>query len=355
MPAKSNVRTARRGPIQAGGYSRSVSSSARSRCDEAAAHQVLVAGPRRQLGGDRLGHVRVVRELVEQERDGRGRRVVAREQQRHDLVADVRVREPRAVLVLGVEQQRQQVLTARTAAATARDLAEDQPVEPAARVEQAGERGARPAQDLEPVLLAVEGERALELARGVEAVAPRVGVQPEQRAHRDAQRQPARPGVDVDPVARAPRFDRPPDLLLHRRERGGDPVAVEGGQHDPPRAPVELAVDREQAVAEQRDQVGEAAVAPREVGRVRDEDAVVRGRAEHEHHARREHAQAEHGPVALVGVEQQAERVRDDAMRAAHARDHVAGRERGGRGELGAQVVRDAPERVRRDGRRAGQ
>ena len=280
---------------------------------------------------------------------------MAGEQQRHDLVAHVRVREPGAVLVLRVEQQRQQVLPARAAAAAARDLAVDEPVEPAAGVEQAGERRARAAQDLEPVLLAVEGERPLELARGVEAVAARVGVQAEQRAHRDAQRQPARPGVDVDPVAGAPRRDRAADLVVHRRQRRGDPLAVEGGQHDPARAPVELAVDRQEAVAEQRDQVGERAVAPGEVGRVRDEDPVVGGRAEHEHHARRQHAQAEHGPVALVGVEQQAERVGHHAMGAAHARDHVAGRERRGRRELRPQVVRDAPERVRGDGRRAGQ
>ena len=40
--------------------------------------------------------------------------------------------------------------------------------------------------------------------------------------------------------------------------RRGDPLAVEGGQHDPARAPVVVAVDRQQAVAEQRDQVAHA-------------------------------------------------------------------------------------------------
>ena len=54
-----------------------------------------------------------------------------------------------------------------------------------------------------------------------------------------------------------------------------DLLAVEGGQHDLPRAAVEVAVDREQPVAEQRDQVAEVAFAPDEVAGVRDEDVVV--------------------------------------------------------------------------------
>jgi hypothetical protein len=118
---------------------------------------------------------------------------------------------------------------------------------------------------------------------------------------------------------------------------------------------VEVAVDRQQAVAEQRDQVREAAVAPGEVLRVGDEDAMVRGRAQHEHDARREHAHAEHGPVALVGVEEQSERVRDHPVRAPHRRHHVAGRVGRRRPQLGLEVGRDADERVGRDRRRPGQ
>ena len=49
-----------------------------------------------------------------------------------------------------------------------------------------------------------------------------------------------------------------------------------------PRAVVVLAVDREQAVAEQRNQVAEVTLAPAEILRVRDGDEVVRLRAEHE-------------------------------------------------------------------------
>ena len=239
--------------------------------------------------------------------------------------------------------------------AAAGDLGEDQPVEAPARVGQRRPRRARTAQHLQPVVAPVVAERALELARGVEPGGAAVRVEAEQRAHRDAQRELPPPRVHVDPVAGRHGRDRALDLGLHRAQRGGDPLAVERGQHDPARAAVELAVDRQQAVAEQRDQVGEAAVAPGEVGRVRDQDAVVGRRPEHEHHARGEHAQAEDRAVALVGVEQQAERVGDDPVRAPHRRHHVAGGVARRRAQLRAQVVRDAHERVGRDRRRAGQ
>ena len=58
-------------------------------------------------------------ELVEHERDRRGRGVVAGEQQRHDLVADLQVGERVAVLVAGVEQQAEDVLPALAAGAPA--------------------------------------------------------------------------------------------------------------------------------------------------------------------------------------------------------------------------------------------
>src|SRR5688572_32128865 len=62
---------------------------------------------------------------------------------------------------------------------------------------------------------------------------------------------------------------------LHRRAVAGDSLAVERRQHDLARAAVIVAVDRQQAVAEQRDQVAEAAVAPDEVLGARDEHEVV--------------------------------------------------------------------------------
>ena len=58
---------------------------------------------------------------------------------------------------------------------------------------------------------------------------------------------------------------------------------MEGGQHDLARAAVVLAVGRQQAVAEERDEVAHAALAPAEVVGVGDGHVVVGLRAEHEH------------------------------------------------------------------------
>ena len=59
----------------------------------------------------------VVGELVEHEGDGRGGGVVAGEHQRHHLVADLQVGQRRAVFVVGIEQQREDVLAALASAA----------------------------------------------------------------------------------------------------------------------------------------------------------------------------------------------------------------------------------------------
>jgi hypothetical protein len=88
---------------------------------------------------------------------------------------------------------------------------------------------------------------------------------------------------------------------------------------------------------------------------VADEDAVVRRRPDHEDDAGGQHAEAEDRAIALVGVEQQLQRVDDHLVRPPDRRQHIAGRERRGRLELRAQVVRHAVDGVRRDGRRAGQ
>ena len=76
----------------------------------------LVGRPSVELGvllGEQPGDdLRLARELVEHERHGRGGGVVAGEQQRHHLVADLQVAERVAVLVVGVEQQAEDVVPA---------------------------------------------------------------------------------------------------------------------------------------------------------------------------------------------------------------------------------------------------
>ena len=73
-----------------------------------------------------------------------------------------------------------------------------------------------------------------------------------------------------------------------------------------------VVVDRQQAVAEQRDQVAEARLAPVEVLRVGDGDVVIGLRPEHEDDLRVEQAQGEDRPVLFVGAEQDRQRVAGD-------------------------------------------
>ena len=115
--------------------------------------------------------------------------------------------------------------------------------------------------------------------------------------------------------ARSPARPRPPSP----RPSAVDLLAVEGGHHDRPGAVVVVVVDRQQAVAEQRDQVAEARLAPVEVLRVGDGDEVVGLRPEHEDDLGVEQAQAEDRPVLFVVGEQQRQRVVGDLVGAGEA------------------------------------
>ena len=102
------------------------------------------------------------------------------------------------------------------------------------------------------------------------------------------------------PHRRAPARERRASLGDHRRDGRLDLLAVKRRHHDPPRAVVVGAVDRQQAVAEQRDQVAEARLPPVEVLRMVDRDEPVRLRSEHEDDPAVQEAHAEDRPVALV-------------------------------------------------------
>ena len=89
----------------------------------------LIPGNSVALVREALAPLRVAGELVEEEGDGRGGRVVAGEQQRQDLVANLLVGEAVALRVLGLDQEPEDVLAGVALAAAAGDLAEDDPVE----------------------------------------------------------------------------------------------------------------------------------------------------------------------------------------------------------------------------------
>ncbi len=269
------------------------------------------------------------------------------EQEGHDLVADLQVCERVAVLVVGVEQQAEDVLPAFSGGAAAGDLRVDQRVEPARRPLETGPRCVGAAEDAQEVLGRVEGQGLLEQAGGIDrACLLAVGIDAEQRAHGHAHGQAPGPEVEVDGGAGRELVQRARGLVhdcLHRR---GDVLAVEGRQHDHARATVELAVDREQAVTHQADEVAEVRLAPEEVGGVGDGDVVVGGRPQHEHDVAVEHPQREDRAEALVGLQQQRQGFVGEAARAGQRETGFARRERNGRRALVAQVVEEHRQRA---------
>ena len=251
----------------------------------AAEHPVLLLA---ELGDD----VGVARQLVHHEGQGRGRGVVTGEHQGHHLVADLLVGEALPRLVAHADQQAEDVHLAPGRGCPALgDLAVDDLVEHGARAHHLRPGRAGAAQQAQVEVGPVEAERPLEVLGGGGALAGLVGVEPEQRPHRDPHRQPAHPLVDVDDLARPQALDRRRRLGDHRLHRSRDLLAVEGGHHDLAGAVVVGVVDRQQAVAEQRDQVAEARLAPVEVLRVGDGDEVVRLGTEHEDHRVMEEAE----------------------------------------------------------------
>ncbi len=282
---------------------------------------------------------------------------MAREQQRHHLVAQVLVAEAPAVLVLRVEQQGEEVRAALAGRPPPGDLAEDDLVEPPPRRVHPRPRRARAAQDLQEVVARVERQRVLELRRRVHLPAHAVGVEAEERAHGDAQRQLTGRPVEVDLAARLPALERPVGLLLHRGVRraamrswwkAGSMILRERRWKSP------SIVSRPSPSSGH--QLAEAAVAPREVLRVGDEHVVVGLGPEGEDVDVVQDPQAEDRPVALVGVQQHRQRVAEHRAGARHRERDVPRRQLVRDPSLVADVAHHPPDGVRRQrGGRAGE
>ena len=235
------------------------------------------------------------------------------------------------------------------------DLAEDDLVEDLAGGDHLAPGRSRAAHQAQVEVDPVVAERALEVLGRGGALAGLVGIEAEQRPHRDPHRQVAHPLVDVDHLADRQGVDRLIGLDRHRLGRGDDLLAVEGRHHDRPGPVVVVLVDRQQAVAEQRDQVAEARLAPVEVLRVADGDEVVRLRAEHEDDARVQQPQAEDRAELFVGAEQQRQRVVGDLVGAGPAEVVMAGRELPPPAPLVDEIADHPAHRVRRTSRGDGQ
>jgi hypothetical protein len=121
---------------------------------------------------------------------------------------------------------------------------------------------------------------------------------------------------------------------------------VEGGHHDRAGPVVVVLIDGEEAVAEQRDQVAEARLAPVEVLGVADGDVVVRLGAEHEDDARVQQSQAEDRAVLFVGAEQERQRVVGDRVSAGVAEARLPRREPAAAAPLVGEIAGDPHDRV---------
>ena len=232
------------------------------------------------------------------------------EHQRHHLVAHLLGGEALAGLVAHAEQEAEDVATGLVRIRpTTGDLVVDDLVEDGARAHHLRPGRAGAAQQPQVEVDAVEAESALEVLRGGRSLPRLVGVEPEQGPHRDPHRQPPHPLVYVDDLAGSQTLDRRRCLAGHCLDRRRDLLAVEGGHHDLARPVVVGVVDRQQAVAEQRDQVAEARLAPVEVLGVAHGDELIGLGAEHEDHRVVEEPGAEDRPVLLIEREEQRQRV----------------------------------------------
>jgi hypothetical protein len=252
---------------------------------------------------------------------------VAREQQRHRLVANLHVAQLRSVLIPGFDQQAEDIGALGVGVSPPLpDLASDDAVEDLARLEQAPPRGPRATQDANPWVGSIPVEGAFEMVGRRGPGVAVVGVESEQRPHCDTHREVARPVVDIDHLARAPARERTVGFGDHRGDGCLDALAVEGGHHDCPRPVVVGVIDREEAVAQEGNEIAEAALAPVEVLGSRDGDEVVRRRPEHEHVAHVEEARGEDRPVLLIVAEEEPQRVAHEVARSQQIEVLRAGR-----------------------------
>ena len=125
---------------------------------------------------------------------------MAREQQRHHLIADLPLGETLAVLIVGIEEQREHILPALPRPSPPRDLREEDAVELARGHLLAVPRAARAAKHPQGNGAGVERERLLEEPRGVHLARVRpIGIESKERAHGDAQSELARPRIQIHP------------------------------------------------------------------------------------------------------------------------------------------------------------
>ena len=281
-----------------------------------------------------LERVRSAEELVEGPRERGGRRLVAGEQQRDELVAQLAVGHRLAVLVTGLQQQREDVVTLgeRGVVAPARDLLEqhrvhggDLALERRAEVERAdpprhvheqlGERSG----DV--------GERGLD--RRADPRAPPRVIEPEDRLQDHLERDRLEARLQREGLARGPAVDLALGGLRDELAVGGHALAVERRQEQLALAHVRGAVEQQDrrraehrrhrlAQLADRELVGAGGEHDLDRGRVGEEDDVAEAALAEACQAQREGVAV----AAVAGLEERggARAPRENLQRRGHAR-----------------------------------
>ena len=253
---------------------------------------------------------------------------MAGEEQGQDVVEDLPVAERASLLVGRGDQRSEHVVVVLAAIAAAGDLRADESLERGPVSSQLCQRRPRPEQHLHRELTRVEAEAALETV-GDLGGAPGVGVEPEQGTHGDPHRQVAGPCVEIDGAGRdRQRLACRGRFLIHHLGCGNHPLAMERRHDYSPRDVVVVTVGRQQAVADQRDQVPDAAAAPAEVLAPGNEHEVVGLGADHREVVAERDPHPEDRPVALVALQQQLQRIAPESPAVPDAEPAFTGRER---------------------------
>ena len=188
---------------------------------------------------------------------GVGRGVVAGQQQGHDLVAELPVGHAAAValLVAGLQEDRQQVAAAGRGPAALGDDAVDDGVQAQEAVAGPAVGRRRQPQGQRDQATAAGGEVVHQHDERLADLAGPVGdVHVEEGAGGDAERELRHLGVNVAGFAVAPGIEHAPRQGNDRLGVGGDALAAKGGLHEAALAQPELAFAQEQAVAQPGDQ-----------------------------------------------------------------------------------------------------
>ena len=220
--------------------------------------------------------LRILREQVPGPRERVGRRLVAGEEERHRLVAQLLVGHTPAValLVHGQEEHREQVAAVTASPPALLDDAVDDAVEPrACALEAAALRERQLLQKLREREHQVAEEVHHLRERRADLVGVRLDVGVEERLADDRERESHHLFRDVERLAVAPARRSLGGELRHHARVGAYALPVEGGLGESPLAAVELALARQKPFAQetlgalQRAPLVEAAV-------VRDEDVA---------------------------------------------------------------------------------